>query len=156
VGEDTTQNSEDPYDLERFVAAQEQGATYDSALSELKSGNKTGHWMWFVFPQIAGLGSSAAARYFAISSLVEARAYLGHAVLGRRLVEACAAVLQVEGRSAEEIFGSLDALKLRSSMTLFSLAAPDMAVFGRVLERYFAGETDTATERRVSSARDLS
>jgi uncharacterized protein (DUF1810 family) len=138
--------ADDPYELERFVVAQVQGGIYDRALEELGSGHKSGHWMWFVFPQVAGLGQSARSRYFAISSLDEARAYLDDRVLGPRLVESAAAVLQVEGRTAEEIFGGIDAVKLRSSMTLFLRAAPGEAVFSQVLDKYFGGQADPATD----------
>jgi uncharacterized protein (DUF1810 family) len=142
----TTVTSDDPYDLERFVSAQEKGGAYDSALGELRAGRKTGHWIWFVFPQIAGLGSSPTSRYFAVSSLEEARAYLRHPVLGPRLASCAGTLLELEGTTAEEIFGRLDALKLRSSMTLFLRAAPDEALFTQVLERYFAGQADPATD----------
>lgn len=139
----------DPYDLERFVGAQDHAATYDAALAELRSGLKTGHWMWFVFPQVAGLGSSETARAFAISSVAEARAYLSHGVLGPRLRECVEVLLELDGPSARQIFGSVDAMKLRSSMTLFLRAAPDEELFGEVLERYFAGEADPATDARI-------
>ncbi|MGA2527894.1 MAG: DUF1810 domain-containing protein [Acidimicrobiales bacterium] len=139
---------EDPYRLERFVSAQN-GGTFEAALDELKAGRKTGHWIWFVFPQIAGLGSSSTSEYFALSSLEEAGAYLAHPLLGPRLVECAQALLQLEGVSAEQVLGSLDALKLRSSMTLFLRASPDKALFARVLERYFAGQADPATDARV-------
>jgi uncharacterized protein (DUF1810 family) len=139
----------DTYDLGRFVAAQDQGGVYDSAVSELRAGRKAGHWMWFVFPQIAGLGQSPMSRRFAIGSLGEARAYLDHPVLGPRLAE-CARVLnQLDGPSAADIFGSIDAQKLRSSMTLFAHAAPADPVFQTVLDRYFAGSADEHTERRL-------
>ena len=114
----------DPFDLGRFVAAQDAGGTYDRAAAELRRGLKTGHWMWFVFPQIAGLGQSPASRTYAISSLEEARAYLRHPVLGLRLAECARILTEVRGRTAEQIFGALDAQKLRSSMTLFWRAAP--------------------------------
>lgn len=135
----------DPHDLTRFVSAQDQGGTYERALAELHAGHKTSHWMWFVFPQIAGLGRSPTAQHFAIASLAEARAYLEHPVLGPRLVECAQALLGVEGRSAEEILGPTDAMKLRSSMTLFRAAAPDEPGFRQVLERYFDGREDEAT-----------
>jgi len=115
---------EDPYDLERFVAAQDAGGTYGHALAELRSGMKRSHWMWFVFPQLAGLGRSETARKYAISSLAEARAYCRHGVLGPRLREAAAAVAELQGRSAVQIFGGIDTRKLHSSMTLFQRAAP--------------------------------
>ncbi len=139
----------DPYDLERFVTAQNAGGTYDRALEELRQGQKASHWMWFVFPQIAGLGQSATSRFFAISSLDEARAYLGHAVLGPRLIESARIVAETNGRTAEQIFGAIDAHKLRSAMTLFSRAAPDEPVFRHVLERYFEGVADAATDARI-------
>lgn len=141
-----TSNSED---LERFVTAQDEGGTYQRAVEELRRGQKTSHWMWFVFPQIAGLGLSSTSRFFAISSLDEARAYLGHAVLGPRVLEAARIVAETDGRTAEQIFGSIDAQKLRSSMTLFQRAEPNEPVFGKVLERYFDGVADAATEARI-------
>ena len=138
---------EDPYDLERFVIAQNAGGTYGHALAELRSGMKRSHWMWFVFPQLAGLGHSETARRYAISSLDEARAYIRHDVLGPRLREVAAAVASVDGRSAVQIFGSIDARKLHSSMTLFRLAAPGESVFRDVSDRYFDGVPDPATEQ---------
>jgi uncharacterized protein (DUF1810 family) len=135
----------DEFDLERFVRAQDSGGTYAQALAELRNGRKVSHWMWFVFPQIAGLGRSATAREFALSSVREAQAYLDHEVLGPRLRESAAAVAAVRGRTAVQVFGSVDALKLRSSMTLFSAAAPDEPVFAEVLEGFFGGEPDKAT-----------
>ncbi len=139
----------DPYDLERFVAAQDDAGTYGHAVAELRRGSKTSHWMWFVFPQIRGLGYSHISRMYAISGLDEARAYLAHPVLGPRLAECAAIVAGLSGRSAEQIFGGIDAIKLRSSMTLFSRAGPDQPVFGQVLEKYFGGELDPATEQRI-------
>ncbi len=139
----------DDFGLERFVSAQDRGGTYPAAVSELRAGRKTGHWMWFVFPQIAGLGHSPTARTYAISSLAEARSYLGHGVLGARLLECCQILLDLERRPPEDIFGATDAMKLRSSMTLFAQAAPDNPIFGQVLERYFDGIPDDATEARV-------
>jgi uncharacterized protein (DUF1810 family) len=124
-------------DLDRFVTAQD--GVHDTALAELRAGRKRSHWMWFVFPQIAGLGTSPTARRYAISGLGEARAYLAHPVLGPRLAEACRALLAVEGRSAEQILGHPDDLKLRSSMTLFARAADDPALFQAVLDRYYDG-----------------
>jgi len=139
--------TDDPYYLERFVTAQ--SATYDRALDELRRGNKTGHWMWFIFPQIAGLGLSDMAQLYAIASLDEARAYLRHPVLGPRL-RTCASVIgETTGRTAEQIFGDIDGMKLRSSMTLFHRAAPDDDVFATVLQRYFDGEPDPATDSRL-------
>ena len=140
---------DDPFDLARFVNAQDQGGTYQQALAELRRGRKTSHWMWFVFPQIAGLGSSPMARRYAISSLAEAAAYLAHPVLGPRLVDCARAVLQIDAARAEEIFGSIDAIKLRSSMTLFARADPDEPVFGQVLDRFYAGRPDRATDERL-------
>ncbi len=138
----------DGYDLARFVDAQDSGRTYEQALAELRAGRKTSHWMWFVFPQIAGLGHSGMAQRYAIGSLDEARAYLGHPVLGPRLVECAGAVAQHGDRSAEQIFGGIDAIKLRSSMTLFARADPDERVFAQVLELFFAAP-DPATEQRL-------
>ena len=137
------------YDLERFVAAQDADGTYDRAVDELRRGRKTSHWMWFVFPQIAGLGSSDMSRRFAISSLDEAKAYLEHPVLGPRLRECAELVAQAQGQSAEQIFGGIDAQKLHSSMTLFLRAAPDEPLFKRVLDQYFGGRADSATDRRL-------
>jgi uncharacterized protein (DUF1810 family) len=145
---------EDPYDLDRFVAAQDSGGTYRQALAELRSGMKRSHWMWFVFPQLAGLGHSETARKYALSSLGEARAYLGHDVLGPRLAEVAAAVVAIEGRSAVQIFGSIDARKLHSSMTLFLLAAPGEPVFREVLDRYFDGLPDPATGQLLKGQPD--
>jgi uncharacterized protein (DUF1810 family) len=139
----------DPYRLERFVSAQDQRGTYQRAVAELRGGRKTTHWMWFVFPQIAGLGLSAMATEYAISGLAEARAYLAHPVLGPRLRE-CAGIVASSGEnSAADIFGSIDAMKLCSSMTLFAAAAPEERVFPDVLARYFGGERDEATLSRL-------
>jgi uncharacterized protein (DUF1810 family) len=132
------------FDLERFVEAQD--AVYASVLEELRRGRKTGHWMWFVFPQVAGLGRSAMSERYAIRSLEEARAYVVHPTLGPRLRECAGLAAAIPDRSAEEVFGSIDARKLRSSMTLFRLADPDEPVFTEVLDRYFEGGTDPATE----------
>ena len=142
--------SSSEYDLARFVSAQS-GATYERALSELRSGRKTSHWMWFVFPQIAGLGRSEVAKLYAISSLAEARAYVRHPVLGPRLVECAQALMELQTSDPEQVMGGIDAMKLRSSMTLFVHAAPDEPVFRRVLEKYFGGETDSATEQLLSA-----
>ena len=135
----------DTYDLQRFVDAQEEGGTYQRALAELRAGRKTSHWMWFVFPQQAGLGQSAMSRRYAIGSAAEARAYLDHPVLGQRLLECSEALLAHEGHSAREILGGIDAVKLRSSMTLFAAVAPEQPALQRVLDRYFDGEADSAT-----------
>jgi len=131
-------------DLERFVAAQD--GVYDGALAELRAGRKTGHWIWFVFPQVAGLGRSEMSRIYSIGSLAEARAYLAHPVLGPRLRESAAAVLATRGRSASEMLGSIDAVKLRSSMTLFLRADPDEPAFRAVLDRLYDGRPDAATD----------
>jgi uncharacterized protein (DUF1810 family) len=139
----------DPFDLQRFVAAQDSAGTYEQAVAELRRGRKSSHWMWFVFPQIAGLGQSPTSRMYAISSLAEARAYLAHPILGPRLQECAALVDGVQDRSAEQIFGGLDAQKLRSSMTLFMRADPDAQVFRQVLDKYFGGIPDSATEARI-------
>ncbi|MGI8889879.1 MAG: DUF1810 domain-containing protein [Chthoniobacterales bacterium] len=137
----------DSFNLERFVEAQER--VYAQALSELKSGRKRSHWMWFVFPQVAGLGSSAMSQRYAISDAEEARAYLDHPVLGSRLRECCETLLWLEGRSAVEIFGATDELKLRSSATLFASVVPNGQVFQQVLDRYFEGEADEKTIERL-------
>ena len=133
------------YQLERFVQAQEAGGTYDQALRELRRSRKTSHWMWFVFPQLAGLGRSATAQHFGLASLEEARAYLAHAVLGPRLRECCEALLQADGDDAAAVLGSIDALKLRSSVTLFSLADEEEPLFTAVLDRFHAGAPDPLT-----------
>jgi len=135
-------------DLERFVQAQ--AATYDTALAELRRGRKTSHWMWFVFPQIAGLGRSPTARFYAIADLDEARAYLAHPVLGARLVEAVEAINALPGRDAFAVFGSTDEIKLRSSLTLFLAADPAEPAFQRALDKYFAGHADPLTLGRLS------
>jgi uncharacterized protein (DUF1810 family) len=137
----------DRYDLGRFERAQR--STYASAVEELRAGRKRSHWMWFVFPQIAGLGRSATAREFAISSLDEARAYLAHPVLGPRLRESAGILAELSGRSADEVLGPIDAMKLRSSMTLFARAAPEEPVFAQVLDRYFGGVADEQTDARL-------
>jgi uncharacterized protein (DUF1810 family) len=137
---------DDRYELERFVAAQDAGGTYDRALGELRAGFKSSHWMWFVFPQIAGLGQSPTSRRFAISSLAEAAAYLDHPVLGTRLRECARILADLKSRSADQIFGSIDAMKLRSSMTLFHRAAPGEPLFSQVLTRYFDGIPDHTTD----------
>ena len=142
----------DVYRLQRFESAQDQASTYQFALSELRAGRKTSHWMWFVFPQISGLGQSSMSRAYAISSLSEARAYLDHPVLGPRLIESTGALAELTGRTAQDIFGATDAMKLRSSMTLFARAAPDNPLFGQILDRYFDGGTDEATENRLHQA----
>jgi len=140
---------DDRFDLRRFVAAQEY--VYEEALAELRVGHKSGHWMWFVFPQISGLGRSWTSHHYAIRSLEEARAYLAHPVLGPRLRECAVVVAHSPAATAEEIFGSIDSLKLRSSMTLFMRAAPDDRVFGDVLARFYGGSPDEATDRLLNS-----
>lgn len=137
------------HDLDRFVAAQDAGGTYDQALRELRAGRKTSHWMWFVFPQIAGLGRSEMAQRYAISDLDEARAYLNHPVLGPRLVTAAESVLTHRQRSAEDILGNIDAVKLCSSMTLFAYADESQTVFRTVLDAFFDGREDPATVERL-------
>jgi uncharacterized protein (DUF1810 family) len=133
------------YELDRFVEAQNHGMIYEQARRELLDGYKTSHWMWFVFPELAGLGSSAMSRRYAIGSFEEARAYLAHPILGPRLVD-CAEIIAVSERpSAEAIFGSVDAVKLRSSMTLFQHADPKQRIFTTVLDRYFDGQQDRTT-----------
>jgi len=139
------------FDLQRFVDAQ--ARNYDDALAELRAGRKAGHWMWYVLPQVAGLGFSAMSQTYAIGSLAEARAYLDHALLGRRLRDCVAAVLAVEGRSAHQIFGSPDDLKFRSSLTLFAAAAPEEPLFRQALARYFDGEPDPATLKILEARR---
>lgn len=134
----------DPYHLERFVEAQSNGV-YGQALNELRAGRKTSHWMWFIFPQASGLGSSPTSQRYAIGSLAEARAYLDHPVLGSRLTECARAILAHSDRTARHIMGSPDDAKLRSSMTLFALAAASELVFQQVLDTFFAGERDPRT-----------
>ena len=135
--------STDPYDLARFVKAQSD--VYDRALTEIRAGRKQSHWMWFVFPQLDGLGSSSTARQFSIKSLAEAEAYLRHPVLGSRLVQCAEAAIALDGVSAEEIFGSIDGKKLRSSATLFSRVSAAGSVFHRLLDRFHDGEPDPRT-----------
>lgn len=138
---------DDPYQLSRFAQAQD--GVHERAVAELRRGRKTSHWMWFVFPQIAGLGRSEMAQRYAIGSLDEARAYLEHPVLGPRLIECAGIVASNRDSTAEEIFGDIDAQKLRSCMTLFQRAEPDEPVFGRVLDRFFAGAPDAETLARL-------
>jgi uncharacterized protein (DUF1810 family) len=133
----------DRFDLGRFIRAQEQ--VYADVLAELRDGRKRTHWMWFIFPQIDGLGFSPTSRHYAIKSVEEARQYHSHPVLGRRLVECTEAILAISGRSAREIFGSPDDMKLRSSMTLFSTIDNPGSVFTQVLDRYFQGQPDSKT-----------
>lgn len=144
-------NGPDQFDLQRFVDAQE--PVYGEVLGELHSGRKRSHWIWFVFPQLRGLGRSPTAQRFGISSLDEARAYLEHDVLGPRLRECARLVAQIEGRSADEIFGWPDNLKVRSSMTLFAHATDDNAEFRAVLDKFYDGEDDPATVELLNTAR---
>ena len=137
----------DPHDLERFAGAQ--ASVFQHVLEELRQGRKATHWMWFVFPQIAGLGSSPMSRRYAIASLEEARAYLAHPVLGARLRECVGILLDLDGLSAHAIFGSPDDMKLHSSLTLFAQAAPDETLFRKALDRYFASRPDQATLQRL-------
>ena len=137
--------SDDPYDLDRFVRAQERD--YARALSELRNGSKRTHWMWYVLPQIDGLGYSATSKRYAIRSLAEAKAYLNHPVLGPRLIECAQAVNDVESRTATAIFGSPDDMKLKSCATLFVCVSPRGSVFERLLEKYYRGERDDRTLR---------
>ena len=145
--------SDDPidrYDLARFVEAQ--ARNYRQALAEIKAGRKQSHWMWYVFPQFDGLGHSPTSRHYAIKSLEEARAYLAHPVLGPRLVECADALLRTEERSAHDIFGSPDDLKLRSSATLFASVSTPGSIFDRIIERYFDGEPDDRTTALISKS----
>jgi uncharacterized protein (DUF1810 family) len=146
-------DSDDPYDLQRFVAAQEAGRSYERAVSELRAGRKTSHWIWFVFPQIAGLGHSPASIRYSISSLAEARAYLHHRLLGPRLAECTLILDRTENLTAEQILGGLDALKLRSCMTLFHRAHPSEPLFARILGKYFGGQPDEATDMILAGLR---
>jgi uncharacterized protein (DUF1810 family) len=141
---------DDPFDLSRFVAAQE--GNYGRALTEIRSGRKRTHWMWYVFPQFHGLGISPTAQWYAIRSAEEAKAYLAHPVLGPRLVECAEAVLGVKGRTAFEIFGTPDDLKLRSCATLFAVASPPGSVFEQVLRKYHGGERDERTMQLLGLA----
>lgn len=133
----------DPYNLSRFVQAQ--GHDYDQALSEIRAGRKRSHWMWYVFPQFSGLGSSPTSAHYAIKSVLEATAYLAHPILGPRLRECAEAALQIEGRSALEVFGSPDDMKLRSCATLFASVSLEGSVFHRIIDKYFGGERDVRT-----------
>jgi uncharacterized protein (DUF1810 family) len=141
----------DPFDLNRFVRAQD--ADYQRAFDEIRSGLKRSHWMWYIFPQFAGLGQSPTSQRYAIGSLEEARAYLAHPILGPRLTACAEAVLNVINRSAHEIFGSPDDMKLRSSATLFALVSPDESAFARVITKYFNGSRDEKTLELVRDSR---
>lgn len=140
----------DLYDLVRFVAAQ--ASCYRQVLDELRAGQKHSHWMWFIFPQFAGLGFSETSRLYAIRSLAEARAYLRHPLLGARIEECTRIVNSLQGRSARQIFGTIDEIKFGSSMTLFELAAPSTAVFASALEKYFAGKRDARSQELIEIA----
>lgn len=135
--------ADDPYGLNRFVTMQ--AGAYTAALAEMRGGHKRSHWMWYIFPQFEGLGFSAMSRQYAIKSLDEAEAYLAHPVLGPRLTECVETLLELEGRSAYQIFGPIDELKLRSSATLFAAVSPAGSVFHRLLDRYFEGQPDERT-----------
>ncbi|HET9898861.1 MAG TPA: DUF1810 domain-containing protein [Streptosporangiaceae bacterium] len=147
----TPADSRDPHDLDRFVAAQDAAGTFDRALAELRAGHKTGHWIWFVFPQLEGLGQSHMSRTYAIRSLAEARAYLRHPVLGPRLAQCAEALVQLEAHNAERVFGPIDAVKLRSCMTLFGHAAEAGSIFRQVLDLFFDGRPDPLTERALAA-----
>lgn len=147
VEERTVTGGADPYDLARFVRAQD--ADYDQALSEIRGGRKRSHWMWYIFPQFDGLGVSSTSKHYAIKSVAEAEAYLRHPVLGPRLLESVQAVMDVEARSALEVFGSPDDMKLRSSATLFACVSGAGSVFEQLLDRYYGGEPDDKTLRLI-------
>ena len=138
----------DAFNLERFTKAQ--GPVWDGVLAELRAGRKDSHWMWFVFPQLATLGRSPTAKHFGLSGLAEARAFLAHPVLGPRLLQAAGILLQVPPTDAVAIFGNVDAMKLRSCLTLFAAAAPQQRVFADCLDRYFGGATDEETVRALA------
>ena len=142
----------DPYDLQRFVEVQE--PAYDRALSELRAGRKQTHWIWYIFPQLAGLGSSQMARTYGIQTLDEARAYLAHPLLGARLTECVVALNFLARGSAREVLGEVDAMKFRSSMTLFSEVAGNRSVFAQALEKYFSGERDATTLSLIARNRE--
>ncbi|HEU5144749.1 MAG TPA: DUF1810 domain-containing protein [Dermatophilaceae bacterium] len=142
----------DDFDLGRFVTAQDRGATYAAALAELRAGRKRSHWMWFVFPQVRGLGRSSTAQHYGVSGLAEARAFLDHPVLGPRLLECSRALTDLPSSNPVEVLGQTDAMKLRSSMTLFAHATHDpetRQVFEAVLRQYFGGDEDDATLERL-------
>lgn len=141
----------DPHNLQRFVDAQDRDGTYEGALAELRAGHKTSHWMWFVFPQLAGLGTSAMAQTYAIGSLGEAVAYLDHPVLGPRLRQCARTLAAHSDLTARQILGEIDAVKLRSSMTLFARAAPEEEIFQQVLDRFYDGARDERTEEHIST-----
>jgi uncharacterized protein (DUF1810 family) len=140
---DKTTSADDPHHLSRFVQAQE--SSYEQALSEIKNGRKRSHWMWYIFPQLDGLAFSSTSKFYAIKNLDEARAYLAHPVLGPRLLTCAESVLRIEGRSAHDIFGSPDDLKLKSSATLFACVSPAGSVFHQLLAKFYSGDVDTKT-----------
>ncbi len=143
-----TQNAtgtNDPYNLNRFMEAQH--GSYEQALSEINSGRKRSHWMWYIFPQLDGLGFSSTSRFYGIKNLDEARAYLEHHLLGSRLLACAEAVIRIDGRTASQIFGSPDDMKLKSCATLFAFASADGSVFHQLLARYYGGRVDTKTLR---------
>jgi uncharacterized protein (DUF1810 family) len=143
--------ADDPDDLRRFTEAQER--VYPTVLAELRDGRKRSHWIWFIFPQLRGLGLSSTAHHYGIASRQEARAYLAHDVLGPRLRECARLIAQIDGRTAEEVFGWPDCLKVRSSMTLFAAVTEDNADFVSVLDRFYGGDTDPETLEMLSAAR---
>ena len=145
----TVATVDDDFGLQRFVEAQDRDGTYEQALRELRAGRKRSHWMWFVFPQVAGLGRSGTAQHYAVSGLAEARAYLAHPVLGARIRECATALTGLDPSDPVAVFGPVDAQKLRSSMTLFAAAAPDEPVFRQVLDKFFDGAEDDATTSRL-------
>ena len=142
---------DDPYGLSRFIEAQD--ADYEHALAEIRAGRKRSHWMWYVFPQFTGLGTSPTSVHYAIKSREEAEAYLSHPILGRRLVECAEAVLQIRDRSALEVFGSPDDMKLRSSATLFASVSAEGSVFHQLIDKYFDGRRDDRTIELIGRAR---
>jgi uncharacterized protein (DUF1810 family) len=142
-------NANDPFELNRFVEAHERD--YSRALDEIRSGRKRSHWMWYIFPQFRGLGFSSTSQHYAIKSVDEAKAYLSHPVLGARLSEICEVLLQIENKTAHEIFGSPDDLKLHSCATLFANVSPPGSVFHRILAKYYAGNLDAKTESLLRS-----
>ncbi|MCW3097250.1 MAG: hypothetical protein JWL77_2868 [Chthonomonadaceae bacterium] len=150
INANDSHTTDDPYDLRRFVRAQEND--YAQALSEIKNGSKRSHWIWYIFPQIDGLAFSSTSKHYAIKSLAEAKAYLAHPVLGPRLIECAEAAVRIEGRSATEIFGSPDDLKLKSSATLFASVSPADSVFDRLLQKYYRNERDGKTLRMLGIA----
>ncbi len=148
------QPSKRPIDLNRFIQAQEED--YEIALNEIRSAKKRSHWMWYTFPQFAGLGLSSTSQHFAIKSVAEAKAYLGHSILGKRLLECCEAMLQINGRTAREVLGSPDDLKLCSCATLFATISPAESVFHQILEKYFGGHRDEKTLELIQQDGDSS